>query len=91
MKQNHKKIMAAMKQSLKTESGIFLASSTKERPSEGTVIAVGPGKLCDNGERVAPEVKVGDTVMFSKYAGTEFKIDGIDHLIISEKDILAVL
>ncbi len=52
---------------------------------------MGPGKLCDNGERVAPEVKVGDTVMFSKYAGTEFKIDGLDHLIISEKDILAVL
>ena len=75
----------------KTESGIFLASSTKERPSEGTVIAVGPGKLCDNGERVKPEVEVGNTVMFSKYAGTEFKIDGVDHLIISEKDILAVL
>ena len=84
-------IIRVLEVETKTESGIFLASSTKERPSEGTVIAVGPGKLCDNGERVAPEVKVGDTVMFSKYAGTEFKIDGIDHLIISEKDILAVL
>ena len=84
-------IIRVLEVETKTESGIFLASSTKERPSEGTVIAVGPGKLCDNGARVAPEVKVGDTVMFSKYAGTEFKIDGIDHLIISEKDILAVL
>ena len=84
-------IIRVLEVETKTESGIFLASSTKERPSEGTVIAVGPGKLCDNGERVTPEVKVGDTVMFSKYAGTEFKIDGVDHLIISEKDILAVL
>lgn len=84
-------IIRVLEVETKTESGIFLASSTKERPSEGTVIAVGPGKLCDNGERVKPEVEVGNTVMFSKYAGTEFKIDGVDHLIISEKDILAVL
>ena len=75
----------------KTESGIFLASATKERPSEGEVIAVGPGKVYDNGQRVALDVAVGDKVMFSKYAGTEFKIDGIDHLIISERDILAIL
>lgn len=75
----------------KTDSGIFLATTTKERPSEGEVIAVGPGKVYDNGQRGAMEVAVGDKVMFSKYAGTEFKIDGVDHLIISERDILAVL
>lgn len=84
-------IIRVLEVETKTESGIFLASATKERPSEGEVIAVGPGKIYDNGQRVALDVAVGDKVMFSKYAGTEFKIDGIDHLIISERDILAVL
>ncbi|MBS5409028.1 MAG: co-chaperone GroES, partial [Veillonella sp.] len=55
------------------------------------VVAVGAGKIYDNGQRVAPEVKVGDTVMFAKYAGSELEIDGATHLIISERDILAVL
>ena len=58
---------------------------------EGVVVAVGAGKVYDNGQRVAPEVKVGDTVMFAKYAGSELEIDGATHLIISERDILAVL
>ena len=58
---------------------------------EGIVVAVGAGKVYDNGQRVAPEVKVGDTVMFAKYAGSELEIDGATHLIISERDILAVL
>ncbi|WP_295261552.1 co-chaperone GroES [Veillonella sp.] len=75
----------------KTKSGIFLPDTAKEKPSEGEVIAVGAGKVYDNGQRVAPEVAVGDKVMFSKYAGTEVKIDGVDHLVISERDILAIL
>ena len=62
-----------------------------EKPQEGVVVAVGAGKVYDNGQRVAPEVKVGDTVMFAKYAGSELEIDGATHLIISERDILAVL
>ena len=73
----------------KTKSGIFLPDTAKEKPQEGVVVAA--GKVYDNGQRVAPEVKVGDTVMFAKYAGSELEIDGATHLIISERDILAVL
>ena len=61
-----------------------------EKPQEGEVVAVGPGKLADNGQRVAPEVKVGDKVIYSKYGGTEIKIDGEEYLILRESDILAV-
>ena len=75
----------------KTQSGIFLPDTAKEKPSEGDVVAVGTGKVYDNGQRLPLEVSVGDTVMFSKYAGTEVKIDGVDHLILSEHDILAIV
>ena len=75
----------------KTQSGIFLPDTAKEKPSEGEVVAVGTGKVYDNGQRLPLEVSVGDTVMFSKYAGTEVKIDGVDHLILSEHDILAIV
>ena len=71
--------------------GIIIPDTAKEKPQEGVVVAVGAGKVYDNGQRVAPEVKVGDTVMFAKYAGSELEIDGATHLIISERDILAVL
>ena len=81
----------SLKKKKKQKSGIFLPDTAKEKPSEGEVIAVGAGKVYDNGQRVAPEVAVGDKVMFSKYAGTEVKIDGVDHLVISERDILAIL
>ena len=84
-------IIRVLEKEEKTKSGIFLPDTAKEKPSEGEVIAVGVGKVYDNGQRVAPEVAVGDKVMFSKYAGTEVKIDGIDHLVISERDILAIL
>ena len=84
-------IICVLEKEEKTKSGIFLPDTAKEKPSEGEVIAVGAGKVYDNGQRVAPEVAVGDKVMFSKYAGTEVKIDGIDHLVISERDILAIL
>ena len=80
-----------LEKEVKNKSGIFLPDTAKEKPSEGEVIAVGAGKVYDNGQRVAPEVAVGDKVMFSKYAGTEVKIDGVDHLVISERDILAIL
>ena len=84
-------IIRVLEKEEKTKSGIFLPDTAKEKPSEGEVIAVGAGTVYDNGQRVAPEVAVGDKVMFSKYAGTEVKIDGVDHLVISERDILAIL
>jgi chaperonin GroES len=75
----------------KTKGGIIIPDSAKEKPMEGKVIAVGKGKLNDSGERIAPDVKSGDTVLFSKYAGTEVKIDGEEHLIMREDDILGVI
>ena len=74
----------------KTKSGIVLPDTAKEKPSEGTVIAVGPGKVLENGQRVALEVKVGDKVIYSKYGGTEVKIDAEEYIILNERDILAI-
>jgi chaperonin GroES len=74
-----------------TASGIVLPDTAKEKPQEGTVIAVGPGKLLDTGERVAPEIEKGARVLYSKYSGTEFKLDDKEYLILSERDILAVI
>ncbi|MBW7652219.1 co-chaperone GroES [Anoxybacillus sp. ST4] len=75
----------------KTASGIVLPDTAKEKPQEGKVVAVGSGRILDNGERVAPEVSVGDRIIFSKYAGTEVKYDGKEYLILRESDILAVI
>ncbi|MCL4371170.1 MAG: co-chaperone GroES [Chloroflexi bacterium] len=74
-----------------TKSGIVLPDTAKERPQEGTIIAVGPGRLDDDGKRILMDVKEGDRVLFAKYAGTEMKIDDEDLLILSEKDILAIV
>jgi chaperonin GroES len=74
-----------------TKSGIVLPDTAKEKPQRGQVVAVGPGRLTDDGKRLPMEVKVGDEVLFAKYAGTELKIDDEEYLILSEKDILAVL
>lgn len=76
---------------VKTASGIVLPDTAKEKPQKGTVVAVGAGKLLDNGERVAMEVKVGEGVIFSKYSGSEVKVEGKDYLIVRESDILAVI
>jgi chaperonin GroES len=75
----------------KTASGIVLPDTAKEKPQEGRVVAVGTGRVLDNGQRVAPEVEVGDRIIFSKYAGTEVKYDGKEYLILRESDILAVI
>src|SRR3972149_6437629 len=75
----------------KTKGGIIIPDSAKEKPQEGLVVAVGPGKVTDNGNRVAPEVKAGDRVLFGKYSGTDIKIDGEEHLILREEDVLAVI
>jgi chaperonin GroES len=74
-----------------TRSGIVIPDTAKEKPQEGEVIAVGTGKLLDSGDRAAMEVKVGDTVLFAKYGGTEFKLDGEDLLVLRESDILAII
>jgi len=74
-----------------TRSGIVIPDTAKEKPQEGTVIAVGAGKLTDNGDRQPLEVKEGDRVLFAKYGGTEFKLDGEDLLVLRESDILAIL
>lgn len=74
-----------------TASGIVLPDTAKEKPQRGTVIAAGEGRLDDDGDRMPMEVKVGDEVIFAKYAGTEFKIEDEDVLILSEKDVLAVI
>ena len=75
----------------KTKSGIFLPDSAKEKPKQGTVIAVGEGKRLDSGERTPVNVKKGDRVLFTSYAGTEVKIDGEELMIMSEDDVLAIV
>ena len=75
----------------KTASGIFLPESAKEKPMHGKVVALGPGKLLDNGERVKPAVKKGDTVVFGKYSGTEVEIKNVTHLIVRESELLGVI
>ncbi len=84
-------IIRVLEKEEKTKSGIFLPDTAKEKPQEGEVVAVGAGKVYDNGQRIALEVQVGDKVLFAKYAGTDVNIDGVDHLVLSERDILAVL
>jgi chaperonin GroES len=74
-----------------TSSGIFLPDTAKEKPQRGTIIAVGKGRINEKGDRVEMDVKAGDSVLFAKYAGTEFKLDDDELLILSEKDILAVI
>jgi chaperonin GroES len=75
----------------RTKSGIVLPDTAKEKPQEGLVEAVGTGRILDNGQKVPMELKVGDKVLYAKYAGNEFKLDDIEYLIISEKDVLAVV
>ena len=74
-----------------TKSGILIPDTVKERPQEGEVLAVGPGKVLDDGKRETMDVAVGNKVLYAKYAGTEFKLDGEDLLIVSAKDVLAVV
>ncbi|OIJ16215.1 co-chaperone GroES [Anaerobacillus arseniciselenatis] len=75
----------------KTASGIVLPDSAQEKPQEGRVVAVGSGRILESGERVALELKEGDKVIYSKYAGTEVKLDGKEYLILRENDVLAIV
>jgi chaperonin GroES len=84
-------VVKAIEREEVTTSGIYLPDTAKEKPQEGRVQAVGPGRLLDSGDRAPMELKEGDRVIFAKYAGTEFKLDGEDLLILRESDILAVV
>jgi chaperonin GroES len=84
-------VVERMEQEEKTAGGIFLPESAKEKPQQAKVVAVGPGKLLDSGERGKLSVKRGDIVVFAKYSGTEVEVDGKELLIMRESDLLAVL
>ena len=74
-----------------TDSGIYLPEASKEKPVQGRIVATGPGKLLDNGQRAKMSVRKGDTIVYGKYAGTEVEIKGAEHLILRESDILGVI
>ncbi len=88
---NDRILVKRLEEEEKTAGGIIIPDSAKEKPAEGEIIAIGPGKLNDAGERVAIDLKVGDRVLFSKYGGTDVKLDGEDYLIMREDDILGVI
>ena len=75
----------------KTKGGIILPDTAKEKPVMGEVVAVGPGKVSDDGKKISPEVKVGDKVLYGKYSGTEVTVDGEEYLIMREADIFAIV
>jgi chaperonin GroES len=84
-------VVKVLNQEETTKGGIVLPDTAKEKPQEGEVVAVGSGKVLDNGQKLPLEVKTGDKVLFSKYGGTEVKVEGDEFLILSERDVLAIL
>lgn len=88
---NDRILVLRLESETKTAGGIIIPDTAKEKPQEGKVVSTGPGKMDDKGKRIALEVKEGDRILFSKYAGTEIKIDGVEHLFMREEDILGVL
>ena len=84
-------VIERTEEATQTASGLFLPETAKEKPAEGVVVAVGNGRVNDKGETKALTVKVGDKVLFGKYAGDEIKLDGEDHIILKESDILAII
>jgi chaperonin GroES len=88
---NDRVLVLRVEEEQKTAGGIIIPDTAKEKPQEGKVVSVGPGKVSEEGKRVPLEVKAGDRVLFSKYAGTEIKVDGIEHIFMREDDILGIL
>lgn len=84
-------VVKAVAREAMTKSGIVLPDTAKEKPQEGEVLAVGPGKVLDNGKRSTPEIQAGQRVLFAKYAGTEVKIDGEEYLILRESDVMGIV
>ena len=88
---NDRVLVERVEEEQKTAGGIIIPDTAKEKPQEGKVIAAGPGKMGDDGKRTPLNVKKGDRILFSKYAGTEIKIDGVEHTFMKEDDILGIL
>ena len=88
---NDRLLVKRLAEEEKTAGGIIIPDSAKEKPAEGEIVAVGPGKVSDKGDRVALQVSIGDRVLFSKYGGTDVKLDGEDFLIMREDDILGII
>ena len=88
---NDRVLVVRVEEEQKTKGGIIIPDTAKEKPMEGKVVAAGPGKMDDSGKRTPLDIKAGDRVLFSKYAGTEIKIDGFEHLFMREDDILGVI
>lgn len=88
---NDRVLVKRLESEEKTAGGLYIPDTAKEKPSKGEVVAVGPGKVADDGKKIAMAVKAGDSVLFNKYAGTEIKIDGVDHLVMREDDILGII
>ena len=88
---NDRLLVKRLEEITKTAGGIIIPDSAKEKPAEGEVIAVGPGKTNEKGDRVALQVKARDRVLFSKYGGTDVKLDGVDYLIMREDDIMGII
>lgn len=84
-------IVKRLEEEAKTKGGIIIPDTAKEKPMEGLVVAVGKGKVADDGKLIKLDVKAGDKILFGKYAGTEVKIDGVEHLIMREDDILGII
>jgi chaperonin GroES len=88
---NDRVMVLRVEEGEKTSGGIIIPETAKEKPQEGKVIAVGPGKVDEKGKRMGMDVKEGDRILFGKYSGNEIKVDGVEHLIMREEDILAVI
>ena len=84
-------VVQALEDTEQMRGGLYIPDTAKEKPMQGTIVAVGPGKLSDENERIAPDVEVGQTVLYGKYSGTEVTVDGNEFLILRESDILAIL
>ncbi len=84
-------VVQALDEAEQTRGGLYIPDTAKEKPQQGKVVAVGPGKLSEQGERLAPDVEEGDTVLYGKYSGTEVTVEEEDYLILRESDILAVI
>ncbi len=84
-------VVQALEETEQMRGGLYIPDTAKEKPQQGTIIAVGPGKLSDEGTRIEPDVKVGQRVLYGKYSGTEVSVDGEEYLILRESDILAVI
>jgi chaperonin GroES len=84
-------VVKATDEAEQMRGGLYIPDTAKEKPSQGNVVAVGPGKLSEEGKRLAPDVKVGDKVLYGKYSGTEITLDGEEFLILRESDVLAIV